>query len=175
MKPKTYKFKIIFSLLVLGAFVVPAGFTHATSHLTPPGAAAGPLTPSAGVMRVDTTFAPPTATQTFSDLVCRVTNFISDTVLPPVAVLMMLVVGFMFLISAGDPGKSTTAKKALIFAVIGVFLLLLAPGIVALIASIVSPITTFASAPACGATVVTSTLVNTLVGLINWFSWFIAV
>ncbi|OGD31547.1 hypothetical protein A3C91_04505 [Candidatus Azambacteria bacterium RIFCSPHIGHO2_02_FULL_52_12] len=173
MKPKTYKFKIIFSLLVLGAFVVPAGFTHATSHLTPPGAAAGPLTPSAGVMRVDTTFAPPTATQTFSDLVCRVTNFISDTVLPPVAVLMMLVVGFMFLISAGDPGKSTTAKKALIFAVIGVFLLLLAPGIVALIASIFD--TTLASSPACGATVVTGTLVNTLVGLVNWLSWFVAI
>ena len=44
---------------------------------------------------------------------------------------------------------------------------------VAFIASIFD--TTLAGSPACGATVVTGTLVNTLIGLVNWFSWFIAV
>lgn len=118
-------------------------------------------------------FNSPTTTSSFSELVCKISGFISDTILPPVAVLMMLAVGFMFLMSQGDPGKTATAKKGLLFVSIGVFLLLLAPSIVSLIASIFD--TTLAPTTACSVNFVKGSIVNTLIGLVNWFSWLVAV
>lgn len=122
---------------------------------------------------VNTTFISPTNTSTFSGLVCNFTNFISTTLLPPIAVLMTLVIGFMFLVSQGEPGKVASAKKGLLFVALGVFLLVIAPSIVSLIASIFD--TTLAPNSACSANFVTGSIVNTLIGLVNWFSWFVSV
>lgn len=121
-------------------------------------------------------FNSPTDTQDFSCFVCNVTNLISKQLLPPLAVLMTLVVGFLFLVSGGDPGKATTAKKALFFMLIGVAVLILAPGIASLISDIfggasVAP----SSCIACTSSIVTSTIISALVNLVNWFSWFVAV
>ena len=122
---------------------------------------------------VSGSFDSPTSTSTFSDLICNITNFIYVTLLPPIAVLMMLAVGFMFLVSQGDPGKTATAKKGLLFTAIGVFLLLLAPSVVSLIAGVFGA--TLAPSSSCSPSVVTGSIVNTLIGLVNWFSWFVAV
>lgn len=135
------------------------------------GGTPGPNPSGSGI--VQGTLNSPTTTSTFSGLVCNITTFISTTLLPPIAVLMMLAVGFMFLISQGDPGKTATAKKGLLFAAVGVLLLLLAPSVVSLIMSIFN--TTLAPNTACSASAVTGSIVNTLVGLVNWFSWFVAV
>jgi len=118
-------------------------------------------------------FTSPTNTQSFNDFVCNITNLASGQLLPRIAVLMMLVVGFLFMISGGDPGRANNAKRALFFTLAGVFLLLLAPGIVALISDIFSG---FSVTPiSCSGSVVTNTIINTLVGLVNWFSWFVAI
>lgn len=110
---------------------------------------------------------------TLADLICKVTTFVADTILPPIAVLMMLAVGFMFLVSGGAPQKSAAAQKALLFTVAGVFLLLLAPGIVKLIGDLFdnAPLQTAVS---CGS-ISPGSIVNSFIGLVNWFSWFVAI
>lgn len=109
---------------------------------------------------------------TFADFVCRTTNLISQTLLPPIAVLMALVVGFLFLTSRGEPQKISRATTMLFATLAGVFLLLIAPGIVALVNDL------FGSAlesPACGTDINTNTIITALLNLVNWFAWFTAV
>lgn len=119
------------------------------------------------------TFGPSTNTQSFSGLICNVTNLFTQQLLPPLAVLMMLVVGFFFLVSGGDPGRANTAKKAFFFVLIGTALLVLAPGIVALLSNLFGG---FSIAPlSCQGSVAADVIVNALVKLVNWFSWFIAI
>ncbi|MEK7520013.1 MAG: hypothetical protein AAB581_02095 [Patescibacteria group bacterium] len=117
-------------------------------------------------------FNPPTQTTTFAELVCSVTNLISRQLLPPLAVLMTLVVGFLFLMSGGDPGKAANAKKTLMFTALGVVALLLAPAIVALIADLLN--TSLPSSAACGSAYATNTIITAFLNLVNWFSWLVA-
>ena len=118
-------------------------------------------------------FKPPTGTADFASLICSVTNFISNTILPPVAVMMMLVVGFLFLTSGGAPQRAGVAQKALLFTIAGVALLVLAPGIVVLIGDLFGN-TALTTAPVCQS-VTTGTIVDALLKTVNWFSWFVAI
>src|SRR5438477_291015 len=54
-----------------------------------------------------------------------------------VAILMLIFSGFLFLTAAGDPGRISTAKKAFIWAVIGIVVGVGAYSAVNIIASIV--------------------------------------
>lgn len=118
-------------------------------------------------------FQSPFGEQTFGKFVCRAIIFLKDTLLPPIAVFMMLVAGFLFMTSGGDPGKAKRARQALLFSLAGVALLVLAPGIVALIGSVFGGTLT---APSCtAATFSTTTLTDALLSLVNWFSWLVAV
>ena len=122
-------------------------------------------------------FESPTGTATFADLICRVTGFISDTILPPLAVLMTLVVGFLFLTSGGAPQRAGLAQKALLFTIAGVALLVLAPGIVVLIGDLFGDSAFKASlqaSPGCQP-VTTGTIVGALLKTVNWFSWLVAI
>ena len=118
-------------------------------------------------------FPSPTGSATFADLICSVTGFISSTILPPLAVLMMLVVGFLFLTSGGIPQRAGLAQKALLFTMAGVALLVLAPGIVVLIGDLFNN-TSLKTAPACSL-ITTGTIVDALLKTVNWFSWFVAI
>ena len=51
----------------------------------------------------------------------------------PLAALMILYAGFLFLTSGGDPTKIKTAKDTLTWAVIGIVVIILARGLVSLI------------------------------------------
>ena len=115
------------------------------------------------------------AGETSAELICSVTNLISQTLLPPIAVLMALVVGFLFLTSQGEPQKITLATKVLYATLIGVFLLLVAPGIIALINDLFISDGVNLESPACGADITTSTIIQALLNLINLFAWFSAV
>ncbi len=112
------------------------------------------------------------AGQTSAELICSITNLISQTLLPPIAVLMALVVGFLFLTSQGEPQKISLATKVLFATLVGVFLLLVAPGIIALINDLFGSNIT---ATACGTTVATDTIIKALLNLVNLFAWFSAV
>ena len=110
--------------------------------------------------------------QTSAVLIYSITNLISQTLLPPIAVLMALVVGFLFLTSQGEPQKISLATKVLFATLVGVFLLLVAPGIIALINDLFGSNIT---ATACGTTVATDTIIKALLNLVNLFAWFSAV
>lgn len=49
------------------------------------------------------------------------------------AVIMFIVAGILFITSSGDPGKVTTAKKAAIWAVVGIIIAIIAFSIVTLV------------------------------------------
>ena len=115
------------------------------------------------------------AGETSAELICSITNLVSKTLLPPIAVLMALVVGFLFLTSQGEPQKITLATKVLYATLIGVFLLLVAPGIIALINDLFISDGVNLKSPVCGTTVATSTIIQALLNLVNLFAWFSAV
>lgn len=73
----------------------------------------------------------PLKSSTIGDLIERLADFIFNValVLTPVLVLYA---GFLFLTSAGDPKKIATAKNILLWTVIGLGIILLSKGIVAI-------------------------------------------
>lgn len=113
-----------------------------------------------------------TSTKTFQDFICNITAFLSQSIVPPVAVLMTLVVGFLYLASQGDPKKITSANTILLFTVLGITVVLLSPGIVSLVSSIFGGSLSSAS---CGASATTSIITEAIVNLVNWMAWFITV
>ncbi len=117
-------------------------------------------------------FSAPTDTKTFSDFMCSITSFLSLTIIPPVAVLMTLLVGFLFLISMGDPTKTKTANKVLLFTVIGIVVVLLSPAIVGFISDLFNVSGDVLSS--CGGVGSANIITNALINLINWLSWFMA-
>ena len=120
------------------------------------------------------TFSSPTGIKTFSGVMCTVIDFFSQTILPPLAVLMMLVVGFLFMMGGQMPQKAIDARKTLLYVVAGVVLLLLAPGIIALVVDVTgASSTSFTMCP--GATITTTSIVQTITNLINWFAWFVSI
>jgi len=120
------------------------------------------------------TFAAPTSTTTFSGFLCNVIGFINKDILPPIAVFMTLLAGFFFMLSGQDPQKATLARRIVLYTVIGVLLFLIAPGIVALIADILGATGAFAPI-SCSMTMTAESVTKTLINLVNWFAWLIAV
>ncbi|MEK7452701.1 MAG: hypothetical protein AAB614_00535 [Patescibacteria group bacterium] len=118
-------------------------------------------------------FNPPTTTTTFSDLICSIMVFFSQKIIPPVAVLMTLVIGFLFLTSQGDPAKVKLARNILLFTVIGITVGLMAPAIIALVADIFSSSAGIVT-PSCVSAGSANVITNVLINLINWFAWFVA-
>ena len=132
-----------------------------------------PLMPSAGGTPFTHTIDPPTGATSFSAIVCNVLDFFSKTILPPLAVLMMLVVGFLFMMGGQIPQKAVVAKKTLLYVTAGVVLLLLAPGILGIVVDITGA--SSASFTACSTPITTESIIKTITGLVNWFAWFVSV
>lgn len=61
----------------------------------------------------------PLNTDSMSVLICKIATGIG-TLIASLGVVMVLVSGILYLVSAGDPGKMGTAKKALIYAIAGI-------------------------------------------------------
>lgn len=118
-------------------------------------------------------FPSPTGATSFSAIMCAVITFFSQTILPPIAVLMMLVVGFLFMVGGQMPQKAIAARKTLLYVVAGVILLLLAPGILAIIADITESAPIIGSCPSIPMTM--DSIVKTIANLINWFAWFVSI
>lgn len=60
------------------------------------------------------------------------------TIAAPLAVLMFIVAAFLFLTSAGDPGRLSTAKSALLWAFIGLAVVLLSQGFIFVLCDVLS-------------------------------------
>jgi len=53
----------------------------------------------------------------------RIAKFILKDIVPPIAVLMMMVIGVMFFLASGDPGKVKKAQDLIKSLVIGLFVI----------------------------------------------------
>lgn len=107
-------------------------------------------------------------------LVSLVINFLARDLMPPIAVLMVLWASFLFLTAGGNPGQVVKAREVLLWTVIGAGTLILAPAFMDLILQVFEGnsgnVIKCASAQPIGATVI-----GTLVNIVNWFSWLLAV
>jgi len=55
----------------------------------------------------------------------------------PIAIIMVIVAGFYFMTAQGDPGKIDTAKKMLLWTLIGTAVVLMAEGVVVMVERII--------------------------------------
>lgn len=81
------------------------------------------------------TFPNPLNATTFEEIVNNIINFIlyvGVAVFP----IMAIIAGFLFLSSGGDPSKVKKAKDILLYSVIGLFIVLLAKGIISVLKSV---------------------------------------
>lgn len=72
----------------------------------------------------------------FGDLIARITSYIS-TIIGILAVLMFVIAGIYFVISAGNPEKVKKARDIAIWAAIGVAISLAGTGLVALVRAVI--------------------------------------
>ena len=108
---------------------------------------------------------------TIPGLICKVLSFLSSKVMPPVAVFMALYASFLLLISVGNPGKVTAARNVLLYTVVGAGIILLSVPLIALVLSIIGA----GAIVSCDQQAATTTFMDTVIKLINWFSWFIGI
>ena len=78
------------------------------------------------------TFGPPFETKSFEELIDAIINFIFLVAIVIVPI-MIIVAAFYFLTSGGNSEKISTAKKIILYTFIGLFIVLLGKGIVAII------------------------------------------
>lgn len=79
----------------------------------------------------------PTCICNFNDLIARISQFIF-TIIGALAVLMFLIAGIMFVISAGNPEKIGTAKKIAIYAAIGLAIALAGNGLIQVVQEVIT-------------------------------------
>ena len=65
----------------------------------------------------------------FSEIIGRLMDYVVWPIFTGVIVIMFIYAGFLFLTAAGDPTKITSAKKAAIWAIVGIVVGLLAFGV----------------------------------------------
>lgn len=73
--------------------------------------------------------------KTFQDLINNIVKF-ANSILAPLSTLMVLIAGFLYMTGGGNPEKIKTAHKVLIWALVGIGIVLLANGAEAIIRSI---------------------------------------
>src|SRR3990170_2651876 len=81
----------------------------------------------------DTKIESPIKPTTIPDLICLVTQFITIKLMPPIAVIMMLWASFLFLTSAGQPGKIKQGNEVVVWTIIGAGILLLSTALITLV------------------------------------------
>ena len=119
MKPA----KAFIFILTLGLIVV-AGAVFAAQSDCPPEAPAG-----------STCIVNPLKAKTLTDLIDGIINFIF-TIALAITPIMVIAGGFMFITGGGDPAKITQGKQLLLWTVVGLTVILLAKGLVAVLRSV---------------------------------------
>lgn len=141
---KTIKVVLASVLVVLSLFSVPAiGIVNAQS---PAGSTGGTGSPAGS-----TTYAPadfqicnplsPNCTGgggTIEDILDKIINFLL-LIAAPVAALMYVWAGWMFLTAGGDPKKIAQGKQAVLWTSIGIGVLVISKGLVLVVKDILTP------------------------------------
>ena len=84
----------------------------------------------------------PIEAQSFFELLNAIIDFIF-TISIPITALMIIIAGFYFITAQGEPEKIQTAKRIIIWALIGFLIVLCAKGLVKLLGEIVGVQTGF--------------------------------
>jgi len=84
----------------------------------------------------------PIESQSFFELLNKIIDFIF-TISIPITALMIIIAGFYFITAQGEPEKIQTAKRIIIWALIGFLIVLCAKGLVKLLGEIVGVQTGF--------------------------------
>lgn len=90
-----------------------------------------PLLVNAAVIKIEN----PLEAKTFWELLDKIINFIFYPAMP-IAVIMIIIAGYFFVIAAGDPKKITTAKQIILYTLIGLLIILCATGLIKLFGEI---------------------------------------
>jgi hypothetical protein len=77
----------------------------------------------------------PIDADSFQDLINAVINFIFWVVVA-LAPLMIIIAGFNFMMAGGDPNKITTAKNIILWTAVGLFIVLFAKGLIAVLSKV---------------------------------------
>lgn len=79
----------------------------------------------------------PLSSNTFTELLDKIINFIFYIGVFGVAPLMIIIAGFFFVTAAGDPEKITRAKQMILWVLIGLLILFCAKGLITLFKTII--------------------------------------
>lgn len=90
-----------------------------------------PLTTEAITVEIEN----PLAAKNFWDLIDKLIDFIFYLAIP-IAAIMITVAGFRFVTAAGDPEKIQTAKKMILWVLIGLLIVISAKGLIMLFGEI---------------------------------------
>lgn len=80
----------------------------------------------------------PLGADTLSELIDNIITGLRDTIAPPLVAVAVLYGGFLMLFAGGDPEKFAKGRKAILYAVIGYAIILIASGISSLIQNVVA-------------------------------------
>jgi len=114
---------IFLAVLFLGIF----GLVNVVEAQEPP----GPLPWGLGEFKIEN----PLAADTFEEVLDRLINFIFWVGIT-VAPVMLIIAGFMLVTALGDPKRVETAKKMILYTLIGLAIVILAKGLIAVLKSI---------------------------------------
>ena len=84
------------------------------------------------VSAVDVTIPNPLQANTFKELIEDISNFLFNIALA-LAPIMIIIGAFYFVTSAGDPAKITTGKQVILYTLIGLLIIFLSKGLIALL------------------------------------------
>ncbi len=110
--------------------------------------------------------------QTLPEIACLGVNFLSEVLMPPIAVILILWAGILYMTSAGSAENISRAKNVIISTILGIVILLAAPALVALMVSLAGG---GIDSGVCSLSGTVSTITTSFINLINWFAWFVAV
>jgi len=117
--------KVFFKVLIILLFLTPLFISlpvFATHPCPPPGKIA---------------LCNPLSAHTLPDLINKIIDFIFFIAIA-LAPLLVLIAGFYFITSGGDPGRVKTAKDIILYTFIGLLIIFLAKGIISVIQSFLS-------------------------------------
>lgn len=77
----------------------------------------------------------PLEAETFEELIDSIINFILKIAIV-IAPIMIIVSGFYFVTAAGDPEKIKTAKRIILYTMIGLIIVILAEGLISMLGEV---------------------------------------
>lgn len=77
----------------------------------------------------------PLEAETFEELIDSIINFIFSIAIV-IAPIMIIVSGFYFVTAAGDPEKIKTAKRIILYTMIGLIIVILAKGLISMLGEV---------------------------------------